>query len=188
MNSTSTSIRDQTTHITEEPAAASEVLQLEKRIRMLLGFFAAALLVSGLTALPLVWESALLARYLGQGSFLEPMWPAMAAWISYVHQGLAKTNQAYPFLFYGTDWLAFAHIMIAINFIGPLRDPVRNRWVVEFSMIACLLIIPTVLIFAPLRGIPVFWRVIDLSFGVFGLLPLWLARRDILALARLSGG
>ncbi|CAM5660696.1 hypothetical protein SALBM217S_01493 [Streptomyces griseoloalbus] len=47
-----------------------------------------------------------------------------------------------PFLLLGTDWLAFAHLVIAVAFYGPYRDPVRNIWVVEFGMIACAGIIP----------------------------------------------
>ena len=34
-----------------------------------------------------------------------------------------------------TDSLAFAHPLLAIAFIGPLRDSVRNRWVLVFGMI-----------------------------------------------------
>jgi hypothetical protein len=82
-------------------------------------------------------------------------------------------------MFYGTDWLAFGHLMIAIAFIGPLRDPVRNIWVVEFGMIACVLVIPAALICGFVRGIPFFWRLIDCSFGVFGIVPLYLAWRLI---------
>ena len=33
-------------------------------------------------------------------------------------------------------------LVIAIVFIGPLRDPVKNVWVVEFGMIACALVVP----------------------------------------------
>jgi hypothetical protein len=87
-------------------------------------------------------------------------------------------------MLYGTDWLAFAHVVIAIAFIGPLRDPVRNRWVIEFGMIACILIIPWGIIFGSIRGIPSFWSVIDFSFGILGLIPLWLVRKYILQLAK----
>jgi hydrogenase/urease accessory protein HupE len=81
-------------------------------------------------------------------------------------------------MLYGTDWLAFAHIVIAIAFFGAIRDPVRNIWVVEFGMIACMLVVPLALIWGGVRSIPFFWRLIDCSFGVFGILPLWLARRN----------
>ena len=36
-------------------------------------------------------------------------------------------------------WLAFAHIVIAIAFVGPPRDPVRNVWVIELALIDFIL-------------------------------------------------
>jgi hypothetical protein len=117
---------------------------------------------------------------------MEDIWPAMANWITHVHCGINETSLKFPYLFYGTDWLAFAHIVIAIAFIGPLRDPIRNIWVIEFGMIACLLVIPLALICGPIRGIPFFWRLIDCSFGIIGIIPLWLTRRSIFQLAALE--
>ena len=78
-----------------------------------------------------------------------------------------------------TDWLVFAHIVIALAFIGPLRDPVKNLWTIEWAMLACLLVIPLALICGPLRGIPAFWQVIDCAFGVIGILPLAYCRHTI---------
>jgi hypothetical protein len=75
-------------------------------------------------------------------------------------------------LAYGTDWLAFAHIVIAVFFIGPLVDPVRNVWVLRAGIIACLLVIPLALICGALRQIPFGWRLIDCSFGVVGVIQL----------------
>ena len=82
-----------------------------------------------------------------------------------------------PFVFYGADWLAFGHFAIAIAFVGALRDPVRNRWLFSFGMIACALVIPYAFVFGAIRGIPLWWRLIDCSFGVFGIIPVWLCRR-----------
>jgi hypothetical protein len=148
-------------------------------IRLLLAVFMVGLLGAGLTAFPLIPEVNLLMSLMGDGSWLEPLWPDMAHWITFVHQGLNATNVTYPFMFYGTDWLAFAHIMIAIAFIGPLRDPVKNVWVVEFGMMACVLLVVLALVCGPLRGIPWFWTIIDCSFGVFGIIPLVIAYRQI---------
>jgi hypothetical protein len=67
--------------------------------------------------------------------------------------------------------------MIALVFVGALRDPVRNRWLFDFGLIACLLVVPFALIFGAWRGIPLWWRLIDCSFGVLGFVPLWLCRR-----------
>jgi hypothetical protein len=157
---------------------------LEKRIRTLIIFFMVALSISGLTAIPLVWEVGILRNYLGQGTWFANLWPVMAQWLEAVYKGITTTAMTYPFMLYGTDWLAFAHVVIAIAFIGPLRDPVRNRWVIEFGMIACILIIPWGIIFGSIRGIPSFWSVIDFSFGILGLIPLWLVRKYILQLAK----
>src|SRR4051812_41374297 len=85
---------------------------------------------------------------------------------------------------YGTDWLAFAHLVIAVAFWGPLRDPVRNIWVVHFGMIACVAVVPLALIAGPIRGIPWWWQLIDISFGAVGIIPLLFAERGIRRLAR----
>ena len=165
-----------------------EIKRLKKRVAVLLWFFIAALLLSGLTAFPLQWELGLLDRLAtGPASPLPGLWPDLAAWIGRVNIGLQDTYSRYPFIAYGTDWLAFAHIVIALAFWGPLKDPVRNIWVIEFGMLACVLIVPLALICGPLRGIPPFWQMIDCSFGVFGIIPLWICRNAILRIAQLEG-
>lgn len=163
-----------------------EIEIVKKRIKVLLLVFIVALTISGLTAFPIESGLGFLNSNFGPGTFLENSWPAMSQWINHVHTGVVITYQAYPFIAYSTDWLAFAHIVIAIAFIGPLRDPVKNIWVVEFGLIACILVIPTALICGPIRGIPFFWILIDCSFGVIGFVPLWITRKYILRLARLQ--
>jgi hypothetical protein len=39
------------------------------------------------------------------------------------------------------------------------------------------MVIPWAFYFGAVRGIPVWWRLIDCSFGVFGAVPLWWCRR-----------
>lgn len=87
---------------------------------------------------------------------------------NHVYAGVHVTNENFPFIFYGTDWLAFAHLVIAMVFIGVLRDPVRNIWITEWSMITSLAIIPLATIAGPVRGIPFFHQLIDCSFAVAG--------------------
>ena len=164
-----------------------ESQRLRRRIRYLLVFFTISLIISGLTAVPLKWEIDILQNTVGEGTWMEQEWAPMAHWISFVYRGLTQISEEYPFMFYGTDWLAFAHVVIAVAFLGPLRDPVRNVWVVEFGMIACVMVIPMAMIFGPIRGIPFYWRLLDCSFGVFGIIPLWLSRcyvRRVIALER----
>lgn len=140
-----------------------------------------ALLISGVTAFPLESETRYLARLVPSigGSV-----PGLVRWIALVHQGLAETGRRYPFIAYGTDWLAYAHLIIATAFWGPLRDPVRNIWVIQFGMLACAGVIPLALICGPIRGIPFGWTCLDMSFGVVGLLPLLLAYRHVRVLGR----
>jgi hypothetical protein len=63
--------------------------------------------------------------------------------------------------------------VLAVVFTGAWRDPVRNRWVLTFGLIACAGVLPLALIAGPIRGIPFYWRLIDCSFGVFGAMVLW---------------
>ena len=158
---------------------------LLRRIRFLLVAFTIALVLSGLTAVPIEYELKVLARMLGVEHVRSPAQTSgLRAWIVTVRNAVADTNARYPFLAYGTDWLAFAHLVIAIAFIGPIRDPVRNRWVVTFGIIACVSVFPLALIAGPIRGIPLYWRIIDCAFGVFGVIPLLLCRRYIAELER----
>lgn len=153
---------------------------LNRRIRPLLVVFMVGLVLSGLTAVPLESEVELLAWMVGADDPESGFWPReVKDWAERVREGIGETNRRYPFMAYGTDWLAFAHLMIAVAFIGALRDPVRNVWVIDFGMIACLAVIPTALIAGGLRGIPLWWRVMDCSFGVLGIIPLWAARRYV---------
>lgn len=149
----------------------------------------AALLVSGITAFPLQTELGFLDSFLHAKS-IQPiaqstnLLPQLLQRFERVHSALYATNAQYPFLAYGTDWLAFAHLVIAILFIGPFIDPVRNKWVITFGLIACAGVVPLALIAGPLRGIPLPWRLVDCSFGVFGSIPLFICMRSIRALER----
>ncbi|GAA1577386.1 MULTISPECIES: hypothetical protein [Streptomyces] len=143
----------------------SERNALRRRIRAWLVLFLVCLVLSGLTAFPLVTEVRLANSLIGH------------EWLARVGEGLDTADARYPFLLYGTDWLAFAHLVIAVFFYGVLRDPVRNVWIIEAGMIACAGIVPLALICGQIRGIPLGWRLIDISFGVFGILPLLILRR-----------
>ncbi|MGW4163679.1 hypothetical protein [Streptomyces sp. NPDC004788] len=160
---------------------------LLKRIRVWLVVFIVCLVLSGATAFPLVTELRLADGALT--SWAAPVgdaFPALAEWIARVRAGVEGADAHAPYLLYGTDWLAFAHLVIAVAFYGVYRDPVRNIWVVEFGMIACVGIIPLALVCGPIRGIPFWWSVIDMSFGVIGILPLLAVRRLIKRLEALT--
>ena len=139
--------------------------------------------LSALTVIPLQWELSVLVPIVKLGAQWGIIFPSLIHWMEKIYLGIQNGYGQYPFLAYGTDWLAFGHIVIAIAFIGPLRDPVRNIWMVEFGMIACALIIPWSLIFGAIRQIPFFWQCIDMSFGIFGFIPLWVVHQDILLIS-----
>ena len=157
-----------------------------RRIRIWLAVFIAGLVLSGITAFPLQTELRWLVAVLrtsffhgaAQSTGLQP-------WIECVSQALNNTNANYPFLAYGTDWLAFAHLVIAVAFIGPFIDPVRNKWIITFGLIAGAGVLPLALIAGQIRGIPIAWRLLDCSFGVFGCVPLIISMQSIIALERL---
>lgn len=132
-----------------------------KSIKRLLLLFIICLFISGLTAIPVEPQLQWLLRHLPEKSSFH-------LWILKVLVGYQETNKLYPFLLYGYDWLAFAHFVLAILFIGPYRGPVKNIWVIEFGLIACVLVIPFAFVAGHFRGIPIGWRLIDCSFGVFG--------------------
>lgn len=142
-----------------------EAASLLRSTRIWLALVILGLFLSGVTAFPLQHELDLVAR-VSAHIHLADHAPALNAWFLRVDRALTDTNARYPFLAYGTDWLAFAHLAIAILFIGPFLDPVRNKWVVTFGLIASVGVFFLALIAGPIRGVPLFWRLIDCSFGL----------------------
>jgi hypothetical protein len=153
------------------------------RIRFWLAIFILGLVLSGITAFPLQSELGWLVSILNSAT-LQPIAKSthLLPWIERVNQAIRVTNAQFPFLAYGTDWLAFAHLVIATAFIGPFLDPVRNKWVITFGLVGCAGVIPLALIAGHCRGIPVPWRLVDCCFGIFGSVPLLICKRSISAL------
>jgi hypothetical protein len=150
------------------------------RVRLYIWIIVIGLALSGITAFPIETELAYWTGHLpADGGFITN-------WVRAVYAAVHYTNQQYPYLAYGTDWLAFAHLMLAILFIGPLRNPVKNIWVIHFGMIASVCIIPLAFIAGPIRQIPFYWRLVDCSFGVLCMIPLYLCNRDIKKLEQID--
>ncbi|HEY4289416.1 MAG TPA: hypothetical protein VGN00_20080 [Puia sp.] len=163
-----------TTTTTSGRILRRDYLKQKKLVRRWIIFFIIALVFSGLTAFALQTELSWL-------SGLRPGSVGGAAydWVEKVFEALKDINNRYPFLAYGYDWLAFAHLVIAVAFFGPLLDPVRNKWIIQFGIIACVMVFPLALIAGAVRGIPICWRLIDCSFGVVGLVPLRICYKKI---------
>ncbi len=150
-----------------------------RRIRICLAIIIAGLLLSGVTAFPLLEELNLLANWLvgPDGSLDAAAHTGLTHWILRVRAGLESTYAQHPFIAYGTDWLAFGHIVIALFFIPVWLAPRRyigNLWV---GLAACAGVFAIAFICGPLRGIPFAWRLVDCSFGVLAAIPILLAIR-----------
>ena len=148
-------------------------------VRRWMIFFMGSLFISGLTAIPAETELQFLSRCF-------PPDTGMGAWIDRVYVGVKTTNEQFPFIRYGYDWLAFAHFVLAILFIGPYKNPVRNKWVIEFGIIACIAVIPFALITGQFRGIPLNWRLIDCSFGIVGLATLLVVYQKVITIEKIE--
>ncbi len=148
-------------------------MKLLTKIRFVILFMMFAIIISGITAFPVETELAWLFRHPG-------LIPGFAEnWLKDVYGALKETNAKYPMLAYGYDWLAFAHIVIAMAFIGPYKDPLKNEWIIDWAILCCLAVFPLAFIAGPIRGIPLFHILIDCSFGLIGLLPLIICKRWI---------
>jgi hypothetical protein len=158
---------------------------LLRSIRIWLGVVIAGLVLSGITAFPLQHELAFLVRVAAHMHLAQHS-PELNSWLTKVLRALTDTDAQYPFLAYGTDWLAFAHLAIAVAFVGPYLDPIRNKWVIDWGLICCAGVPLLALIAGPIRGIPVYWRFIDCSFGVFCCVALLILRRQAGQLERLQ--
>lgn len=152
-------------------------IKIRSRLKIYISIIIFGLFISGVTAFPIESEMAYLVN--NSSSTLQQ-------WLNKVYTAIKTTNQNFPFLSYGTDWLAFAHIMLAILFIGPFLNPIKNKWVIQFGIICCLMIIPLALIAGNIRQIPFFWQLIDCSFGVLAIIPLYLCLSYIKKLETLN--
>jgi CDP-diglyceride synthetase len=144
------------------------------RIRLMIGIFVLLLILSGVTAFPVYSEMQWL-----MDKNIFPPGTILGDWLTKVWNGIREMGDKHGFLFYGYDWLAFAHIVIAMAFIGPLKDPVRNKWVIDWAILSCLAVLPLAFIAGPIRGIPWFHILIDCAFGIIGLFPLFVLKKWI---------
>jgi hypothetical protein len=85
---------------------------LRSRVKALTWFFIVGLFLSGATAIPLDGELNCLVKVSGAEQLIERSGteaPAWVVWLTRVQTALKQVSATSPFLFYGTDWLAFGH-------------------------------------------------------------------------------
>lgn len=137
---------------------------------MVVVVFIILLALSGITAFPLRTEMKFLMEH--RSSF--PL--ILQNWIQEISTAVGQTSDV---ILYGTDWLAFAHLIIALFFVGVYIDPVKNKFNVLVGMMACAAVFPLAFIMGPIRGIPFFHQLIDCSFGLLGMIPLYIIYKKI---------
>ena len=148
-----------------------------KQIKKIIVAFIILLAVSGITAIPIDLQLNLILKFIPQNNILSN-------WLTKVLTAYETVKIQYPFLLYGYDWLAFAHIILAILFYGPYKDPVKNIWVIQFGLIACTLVLPLAFVAGYFRNIPFWWQLIDSCFGIIGFAVLWICYKKILLLQK----
>jgi peptidoglycan/LPS O-acetylase OafA/YrhL len=135
-----------------------------KTIRRHLVLFMLILMLSGITAFPIQTEIDFMYSHITS-------FPSMFTdWITILYTNINSTPDV---MFYGTDWLAFAHIIIALFFVPVYLDPIKHKANLYVGMVACLLIFPLAFICGPIRNIPFFHQLIDCSFGIIGIIYLY---------------
>ncbi|MFD0350276.1 hypothetical protein ACFQ0M_38120 [Kitasatospora aburaviensis] len=130
-------------HRSGADASGADTGAVLRRVRRWLWLFVVCLVLSGLTAFPLETETRWVTELVtGPAAPLADHVPALVRWLEHARDAIADTNARYPFLAYGTDWLAFAHLVIAAAFWRPVKDPLRNIWVIRWAVLACAGVIP----------------------------------------------
>jgi hypothetical protein len=161
-------------------AKQTSELKLRRKIKTVIIITIIGLLLNGISAVPLQTElKMLLSNPDSLPSFLRDWW-------IYVQKGVQDTTRNYRFMRYGFDWLAFAHLLIAIAFFGPLKDPIKNEWVVRWGMIASALSVVMALGWEQRRAIPFWWSCIDASIALAAFLILLLCNNWIQQLKRVT--
>jgi hypothetical protein len=156
-----------------------------KRAKWMLGIVAVGLFLSGVTVWPVAPELRMGVRMVWGDREASG---ALHLFVLRVLEALDFVGDRYPFLFYGYDWLAFAHVVLAILFAGAMRDPVRNIWIVQCGLIMCALVPVLAGVCIPLRGLPLVWFWFDSAFAVGAALPLGIAWYDIRRAERIAPG
>ena len=158
--------------------------KIRRRIRVLLVLFVLGLAFGCQIVLFVEPQLAWLKDMLGPGTRMGQHFPNLSEWINHLYEGITETYSKYPFMAYCMDWLAFAQLAFIIFFIGAIIDPARNVWIIKSAMVICVMHILLAFGSGRFRGIPFFWQLLDSTFGIFGLVVLYLAYKNIKYLER----
>lgn len=159
-----------------------------KIIRTYLVIFLLGILFSLHTVLFVEVETAFFNKHFGPGTAMEQKLPAVSSWIETLYTNVHQTYKNYPVMAYCMDSLSYACVIFAIFMIGAIKDPVKNLWIIQTFLIACVLVTALPFIAGPFRGVPIFWRCLDSSFAVIGFFVLLIPYKLTKKLIRVNGG
>jgi hypothetical protein len=142
----------------------------------MMAIVAFGLFVSGVTIWPVIWELKTAVKVVW-GDTTPTL--AIHKFVLTAIDGIQEIQREQPFMIYAADWLAFALIVLSILFVGAMKDPVRNIWVVKFGLLCCFLSPILAIICIPIRQMPLSWFWCDFIFTPLAALPLWIAWRDL---------
>ena len=90
--------------------------KIERQIKKYVWIFIVGLVLSGLSAIPLVWGVDFVVDILEEIEFHSQVFSLMKQ----VQNVLIFNAEHFPFMAYGNDWLAFAHFLFALLFFFRL--------------------------------------------------------------------
>jgi hypothetical protein len=157
----------------------TEQKKVLRKIRVYLVIFFLGILFSLHTVMFVEVETAFFVKHFGQGTLTAEKLPFFSEWIENLHLSISETYKTYPVMAYCMDWLTYACVVFAMFIIGPIKDPIKNIWVIQVYMLGCILGMLLPFIVGPMREIPIFWRFLDGSFGLMGFIILLIPYRLI---------
>jgi hypothetical protein len=126
------------------------------------------MILSGLMAIPIDQQAALFIQHYGHSSSVAGVICHLLDVYSTVK--VRHTDLSFG---YGYDWLAVSHVFLGLLFMGIDMRFVRHMKIFEVGFFAYMVIIVVAIIQGIIKGMPVWWQVVNYAFGLAGFLLLW---------------
>ena len=149
------------------------------RIRMVLTLAISCLILGSLATFAAPHSIAVVLAVFRRFDLATPATSHALMWLRHIQLQLGRDSHRHPMLHYGADLFAFVELAFALVLISPLRNPVRNQWVIQSGILACCCLIPFALILGPWHGLPMAWRIVSCVVALCGIAPLMLCRHYI---------
>lgn len=152
---------------------------LLSRIRLVLAIAIVCLILGSLATLAAPHTISVVLSILSRMEIATPDTSHSFRWLQHIQLQLGRDSDLHPMLHFCADLFAFVQLVFALALIGPLRNPIRNQWVIQFGILACCGLIPVALILGPWHGLPMAWRLVSCGAALCGIVTLMLCRHYI---------